>query len=318
LTGYFSRLAERTGLGLASPPARAARTANGGLAPSPEFARESAPLHAEEITFVAQTQDDAPEAPTQSAAEAFRDATREGDFARSQRDAERISGSTTEAATRSSTASAANEHEPETPRRRRLADSADQLQSFPEEAETRSASAPHHRTSREPESYEPSDGISESPRRTDAAESLPAVADQARARESQRREETLESPDDFNSLLEREGIGGMSRAEVYQNYLREVRKWVAEDVAATLDEGTLNERSSVAALEASAEDALAYIREREAGTQDFNLSIGTISIVVEETPPPQTVMQPTPPARAERAQPARTSRSSGRNYLRFK
>lgn len=240
---------------------------------------------------------------------------REGESVNSRRDDGRFGDSTTDAASRSSTASATDEREPETPRRR--ADSDKHLRSFQEETDIRVASsAPQRRTSREPESYEPMDGLSESPRRTDNVEALPTAADAARVREPQRREAMREPLEDFTSQLDAEATGGMSRAEVYQNYLREVRKWVAEDVAATLDDESLKEHSSVASA-ARAEDALGYVRERETGAQDFNLSIGTISIVVEETPP-QTVMQTTPPARAERTPAPRAARSSGRNYLRFK
>lgn len=319
MKGYFSRLAERTGLGFASPAARSA-SGGGGLAQSPEFARERAStpalLHTEEITFTSQPQADASATPTQNAAEEFREALHEDNFVYQQRDDERLAASGIELQARSSTVSAAEGRESET--RRRRAGSVDHLQSFPQETDMRfAASAPQRRTSREPESSEPADSIGESPRRTNAAEASPFADGDARTmREPQRREATPGAFDDFTSPLDAEEIGGMSRAEIYQNYLREVRKWVAEDAPASLDEEASKEDSRVAAA-TLAEDALGYVREREPATQDFNLSIGTISIVVEETPP-QTVMQATPPARAERAPAPRAARSSGRNYLRFK
>jgi hypothetical protein len=325
MTGYFSRLAQRTGLGFASP---AARKASDGFAPSQESsARESsyapAPLHTEEFTFISQPQTDTPASFTQSDGEKFRDDTREraGEHVHAPRADARVGDSIPESATLASDAFASDEREPETPQRRRRSDSDTHLQTFMEETEIRVAasSEPQRRASRSPETYESADGISESesPRLTNAAESLPVATNQARRREPQRRQETLESPDDFASPLELETTGAMTREEVYQSYLREVRKWVAEDAPASFEEDALQERTLVSASAAGAANALASGRERETGTQDFNLSIGTISIVVEE-PAAQTVMQATPPARAERAQTPRAARSSSRNYLRFK
>ncbi|HJR08386.1 MAG TPA: hypothetical protein VJ842_14085 [Pyrinomonadaceae bacterium] len=317
MTGYFSRLAQRTGLGFATPNAR---KASGGLAPSQESLREPshapAPLHTEEFTFISQPHTDAPASLTQSAEKEFRDDMRErtGEHIHAPRADARVGNSIPE----SPTLLASDENEPEMPRRQRT-DSERHFQSFTEETEIHAAtSGPQHRLARAQENYESVDDISESPRRTNAAESLPFATNQARRREPQHRVETREAPDDFDAPLEREAIGGMSREEVYQNYLREVRKWVAEETPAALDEDALQQPSLVAASAAAgAAGALAVGRERELDTQDFNLSIGTISIVVEE-PAAQTVMQTTPPARAERAQAPRAASSSSRNYLRFK
>ena len=314
MTGYFSRLAQRTGLGFATP---AARKASDGFTSSQEFAREHAsapaPLHTEEVTFTSQPQRGAPASLTQTDGEEFRDDTRErtGEHVHAPRADARTGDSIPESPTRAS-----DENEPEMPRRQR-ADSGTYLQSLTDEAAIHAAtSGAQRRPARAQDNYESADGVSESPR-TNAAESLHVATNQTRAREPQRSTETRESPDDFAAPLEREAIGGMNREEVYQNYLREVRKWVAEDTPAILEEEALQQHSLVSAAAAGAADALADGRERETGTQDFNLSIGTISIVVEE-PAAQTVMQTAPPARAERAGAPRAARLSGRNYLRFK
>lgn len=322
MTGYFSRLAERTGLGLATHAARRASGGGDAPAPSSDLARERAapaPLHTEEITFVAQPEGDAREAFSQSAGESFRDAASEraGEGAHRRRDEARTGDFTTGAAAHAHAAGTPGDHETETPHTRRT-NSDRPLESFPEAGGKHiETSAPQRRRARERgvENYEAADGAREPHRHPQAAEkSLPSGTDQARLPEPQRGEATREAPEGFASPLEREAIGGMSRAEVYQTYLREVRKWVAEDAPATLDEVVSRERSRVAA----AEEAFATAREREPVTQDFNLSIGTISIVVEE-PAAQTIVQATPPARAERAPaPRGAAHSSGRNYLRFK
>lgn len=322
MTGYFSRLAERTGLGFAAHSAQRARGGNA-HASSTEFAPErvapAAPLHAEEITFVSQPEGGAREAFGQSAGEGFHDDVREreGERARLRSENSRAGDFTNDAASLSSATGAPHDYETQTPRTRR-ADSDRPLQSFPEQSGIHiETSAPQRRTSSERgvENYETADGARELQRRANAAkESLPFGIDQARPREPQQpAQATRETPNDFAAPLDAEAIGGMSRTEIYQTYLREVRKWVAEEAPAILDEAASRERSRVAA----AEDDFGVSLEREPVTQDFNLSIGTISIVVEE-PPAQTVVQPAPPQRAERAPAPRAARSSGRNYLRFK
>jgi len=117
------------------------------------------------------------------------------------------------------------------------------------------------------------------------------------------------------------------RDATFQNYLKEVRAWVA--ATPEVDEGELERRRpqdaqrerrrGIVALEQEMNTASSslHARTQEPEVQDLNLSIGTISVVIEE--PKQGVPSPPlAPPRAERTTQRATSESTSlsRYYIR--
>ncbi len=150
-------------------------------------------------------------------------------------------------------------------------------------------------------------------------------ASNQRARAIEEDQERLQLP----RVVERpnEALGEQLEWEVtFQNYLKEVRAWVA--ATPETDERGLGHQSrpgvppernrSLFALEQEINTASSPLhgQGQESAVQDLSLSIGTISIVVEE--PKTKIPVPPPPTRAERTAERITSEptSLSRYYLR--
>lgn len=120
----------------------------------------------------------------------------------------------------------------------------------------------------------------------------------------------------------------LEREVTFQNYLKEVRTWVA--APPVTDERELEHQSRPEAQplernrglfaldqEMNTASSPLHSRRQEQAVQDLSLSIGTISIVIEE-PKRETPVPPPPPARAEGTAERTTSESTSlsRYYLR--
>jgi hypothetical protein len=113
----------------------------------------------------------------------------------------------------------------------------------------------------------------------------------------------------LDSSAEPEDLTSLKRAETLGAYLREVREWVASPPAEIEDEGNVFSNRSEPNAWGEPERVVA-IDERgarsthEVETQDFHLSIGTISVVIEEPQDKavvQTIQAPSPRSQSKTA-----------------
>jgi hypothetical protein len=339
MKGYFKQLAHQTGLSFESGQRSAMsspRTQPTSAAPQTSSRAKISPLHVEEVTYVAQPpttaraipdrvdKDAAPKGSTVNKHSEVKTFTEASETHRPQSSPEPLPHTTIEIGPQTFSAEAPL---PDTGHQSSLADSAEKeiRASVPEAAEVfdesfssaQAAGPQEFSEGREifqttfaetsQQSSEPSDVQTESSLKQQKSEQLPL-------------HETEAEP---GSALEQ------TETSTVQHYLKEVMEWIS--APPEIDESELEqthrtklprvpESENSFALEHE-RDAAAVARQtqaREPEVQDLNLSIGTISIVIEEPKAATTPALPAPAPRAESSHaPARNESSSlSRYYLR--